>query len=103
MNNADLIHPKEKNYFIICLVISLPIYLLLVISIIGLAYILLIGGVAFFAAGMMMGQIRGNSVRVTKKQFPKLYSMIENLSDEMGLQEAPAVYVQQSGGILNAF
>jgi len=103
MKNSDLIHPKEKNYFIICLVISLLIYLLLVVSVVGLIYIILIGAVAFFGAGMMMGQIRGNSIRVTKKQFPKLHKMIESLSDEMGLQETPAVYVQQSGGILNAF
>jgi Zn-dependent protease with chaperone function len=103
MSNQDLIHSKESGYFIICLLISILIYIALIVSIVGLIYMILISIAVFFVEGLLMGRIRGNAVRVTESQFPKLHQMVVNLSREMGLEKTPAVYVQQNGGILNAF
>jgi Zn-dependent protease with chaperone function len=108
---APLIHPKEKLYFAICLVVSLVIYIVL-------AWIVLAGGPAagpilvylffgilafFIAHGLTLGHVRGNGVRVSSRQFPELNAMADLHSRRLGMDETPAIFVLQSGGVLNAF
>lgn len=106
-----LIHPKEKIYFGVCVVVSIVIYLVL-------AWIILAGGplggtilvylvfgiVAFFIVhGLTLGHVRGNGVRVSSRQFPELNAMADRHSRRLGMDETPAIFVLQSGGVLNAF
>lgn len=106
-----LIHPKEKLYFGICVVVSLVVYVVL-------AGIILSGGQAagtiifylffiilayFVVHGLHLGHVRGNGVRVSNRQFPELSAMADQHCRRLGMDETPAIFVVQSGGMLNAF
>src|SRR5258706_10448864 len=103
-----LIHPKEKIYFAICVVVSLVVY-------IGLALTILNGGpiagtlitypifaiVAFFLVhALHIGHLRGNGVRVSRRQFPELNARADQHSRRLGLDETPASFALQSGAAL---
>lgn len=96
------VYPKERVYFAICLVVSVLVYVALIVSLIGIAYI--VGGVivTVLIHGFLIGHLRGNAIRVTSRQFPDLHRVINELSAKMEMP-APVVYVLQSGGVLNAF
>jgi Zn-dependent protease with chaperone function len=59
--------------------------------------------VGLFAHGLALGRVRGNAVRVSERQFPQLYRLAVAHSKRLGLKQVPAVYVMESGGLLNAF
>jgi Zn-dependent protease with chaperone function len=99
----SLVNPREKVYFGISLVISLLVYLGLVISIVGIAYIAIGAIIAVIVHGLFIGHLRGNAVRVSEKQFPEVYRIASQLANQMGLNPVPAIYVLQAGGLLNAF
>jgi Zn-dependent protease with chaperone function len=107
----SLVHPKEKLYFALALCVSLFAYLGLGImafasmeSLLGLAFYAVLGfGIAFFAKAFFLGHIRGNAVRVSERQFPEIDQSAKRIAAAMGLTSLPAIYVVQSGGILNAF
>jgi Zn-dependent protease with chaperone function len=98
-----LVYPKEKLYFGVCLAVSVLIYLLLVVSILGIFYI--IGGVvvATIGHGLFVGHLKGNGVRVSERQFPEVYRLARQSASVMELDPMPDVYVLQAGGMLNAF
>jgi len=58
---------------------------------------------AWYAHGVALGRVRGNAIRVSDKQFPQLYRLTVAHARRLDLKEVPAVYVLQSGGLLNAF
>ncbi len=99
----SLVHPKEKVYFVISLVISLLVYVVLVVSIVGIAYIVIGVITVFILHGLFIGGIRGNGIRVSDRQFPEVYRLAQHLAGQMGLNPVPAIYVLQAGGLLNAF
>jgi Zn-dependent protease with chaperone function len=105
-----LVHPKEKIYFAVCLVVSLLIYAVLATIILSgnpaagpiIFYIVIIVAIVFIAHGLFLGQVRGNGVRVSSRQFPELMTMAEEHSRRLNM-ETPDIFVLQAGGILNAF
>ena len=108
---GPLVHPKEKIYFAICVAVSLVLYLVLASIILAggpaagtvLLYLLL-GILGYFLLhGLHIGHVRGNGVRVSDRQFPQLHAMAEEHCRRLGMDEAPAIFVLQSGGVLNAF
>jgi Zn-dependent protease with chaperone function len=107
----SLIHPKERFYFAVCVVISLVVYIALTLTILNggpvagtLILYLVLGIIIFFIAhGLHIGHVRGNGVRVSSKQFPELNALADQHSRRLGLDETPAIFVLQSGGVLNAF
>ncbi len=106
-----LIHPKEKIYFAICVVVSLLIYIGLALAILsggqiaGTLIVYLIFGIVGFLVvhGLHIGHVRGNGVRVSSRQFPELNAMADLHARRLGMDETPAIFVLQSGGVLNAF
>jgi len=106
-----LVHPKEKIYFAICVVVSVVIYYVLAQVIIsggkagGPVLFYVIAGVIgyFIFHGLMLGQIRGNGIRVSERQFPQLMAMANQQARRLGMDQTPDVFVLQSGGVLNAF
>ncbi|RID81747.1 M48 family peptidase [Mesobacillus zeae] len=85
------------------MIISVLVYLLLLITFVGILYIPLIFGVTLFIHGIAIGNIRNNGVRLNKNQFPKIYARAEKIAFDMGIREVPNIYILQSDGILNAF
>ncbi len=112
------INPKERVYFYIRLLFSLPLYLLigwgissslnasgpekqsLIIIYIYVAIIVLY---LFFRLGILIGYLKGNAVKLTKNQFPDIYKVVQLQAEQLGLKSMPSVYIMQSGGLLNAF
>jgi Zn-dependent protease with chaperone function len=99
----QLVYDSEKVYYGLCVAISLFVYVLFFISIVGIFYILLAFFITVVLHGLAIGQIQSNAVKVTKKQFPDIYSRAEKISREMGLPVVPDIYITQEGGVLNAF
>jgi Zn-dependent protease with chaperone function len=101
----SLIHPKEKQYFMLSLVISIIIYLVFIVGTLGIGLIYIVFFAVFYimGQGLFLGSIRGNAIRVSEKQFPEVDRMAKELSEKMGLFPVPSVYILQSGGVLNAF
>lgn len=99
------IHPKEKRYFTISLIVSVLVYFGLIVGTLGIGIVYgLIGAlIVFVAQGIGIGHLRGNGVRASERQFPLLYRTAVRISERLGLAEVPAIYVLQAGGALNAF
>ncbi|MFC4322558.1 M48 family metallopeptidase [Litchfieldia salsa] len=101
--NQRLIHDNEKGYYTLCLVISIFTYFALILSVIGIFYILIGVAVSVFLHGLSIGHIRSNGIKLTEKQFPLIYNRAKTIAEKMNVQEIPTIYVIQSDGVLNAF
>ncbi|MCA0753788.1 ankyrin repeat domain-containing protein [Paenibacillus sp. N4] len=101
--NSLLIHKKEERYYVLALIFSIIIYLGLLVSILFIFLIPPLLLLPLFAQAVMMAGIRTNGVRVTPKQFPEVYAIVEEQCARMGFATIPDVYVMESSGVLNAF
>lgn len=75
----------------------------LVVSLLPFAFM-----VGFFFLSMFLSELffraklYGESVLVSKKQYPKLHSALRNASESLGLGEPPLMFVVNSSGSINA-
>jgi len=83
--------------------ISIVFYLLMIISIVGIFYLMIFLFVSLFMHGIFIGRMRGNGIKLSDDQFPEVYDIAKKLSDEMGFSQVPDIYLIESGGIINAF
>ncbi len=95
--------PTEIPLFALSVLASIPIWIFLVFSIIGIAYAVMIGAFLFIVHLGLVARVRGSGVRLSSEQFPELYERVQTLAREMGIQNLPDVYLIQAGGTLNAF
>ncbi|HTF18650.1 MAG TPA: M48 family metallopeptidase [Chryseolinea sp.] len=108
-------HPKELTYFNIKLVVSVIIYLaiagllgygiaidksMLFALLMFLPLILVALLLSKIMHGFFVGLIRGNSVRITKEQFPEVYEIIEQQANRLEVA-LPEIYI--TSGHFNAF
>ena len=106
-----LVYSRERIYYGVMVVVSLGMYAGLVMWSLaqpetGATYLvaaIVLPLIGWYAHGMALGHVRGNAVRVSDKQFPQLYRLTVAHARRLELKEVPAVYVLQSGGVLNAF
>ncbi len=105
------IHYKERLYFAIMSIISLPVYALVIYKIVfDPSYLLVVYGIyalmliAFFALmkAYFIGYLRGNAIKVSKQQFPEVFEILKTESQKLGIQHTPTLWLLQGGGILNA-
>lgn len=99
----DLVNPKERTYLAIAVIFSGFVYLMLLVSIIGIFYLLIGAAVLAVLQGIAIGHLRGNGIRVSQRQFPDVLRIAGETCAQLGIAEIPPIYVLQSGGILNAF
>lgn len=110
------VHPKETTYFIFKIIAAVVGYFLIISSFFAvlsspnpaaffplILYAFFIGLYLFFRFGILIGYIKGNAVKITKKQFPQIHDLVLNQCKKLQLSSVPDVYVLQSGGVLNAF
>ncbi|MCW3788250.1 M48 family metallopeptidase [Plebeiibacterium sediminum] len=108
---------KEGFYFGIKLLVSMAAYAALIllfvkgspipisthtITIIVL-YAVLIVFALLFRMGILVGYLRGNSIKLTQSQFPDIYKIVVEQCEKIGLKRIPDVFLLQAGGLLNAF
>ena len=48
-------------------------------------------------------QYRANAIRITEKNFPEIYQVVEDYSKRLGMKKTPKVYLTQENGVMNAF
>ncbi len=69
--------------------------------------VLLIPGAFFllllFIIGKKYGELRANSVRLNKHQYPEVYKIFEELATELGFEKTPELYLVSGNGVLNAY
>lgn len=94
---------KERTYFTVVLIFSVLVWALLVITIFGLFYAALFAVILWLANGLMVARLRSESIRVDERQLPELYAAFQTVCARLGQVPAPALYVVQAGGSLNAF
>jgi Zn-dependent protease with chaperone function len=95
--------PSETALFVLVLLASLGTWAMLVLSIVGIVYGVMIVLFVFFSHLVFITHIRGSGVRLGPEQFPELWQRVVELSRQAGLKEPPEAYVVQAGGSLNAF
>jgi Zn-dependent protease with chaperone function len=108
---GQLTNPRERWLYGLMLVVSLVVYASLVLAGLGdpkVASMIIFYGLVFamaglFVHGLALGRVRGNSVRVSERQFPQLHRLAAAHARKLGMEKVPAIYLMQSGGLLNAF
>ena len=106
-----LVSPRERILYGVMFLVSLAVYGGLIaaglkdpkVAATSLAYVLMFFLIGLLAHGLALGQIRGNAVRVSERQFPLVQRLAVAHARKLGLKQVPAMYVVQSGGLLNAF
>ena len=46
---------------------------------------------------------RVDAVKITQRNFPEVYAMIESYARRLGMEKVPEAYIKQRNGVLNAF
>ena len=111
------VHPKETFYFVLKTIAAVAgyglIYLLIdmVLSNQRVAaafaplsfYVVLIILYLVFRLGLLTGYLKGNAIKLSRRQFPEIYQIVKEQSELLELKNIPDVYIMQNGGALNAF
>jgi Zn-dependent protease with chaperone function len=108
---GQLVNPRERFLYAALVAVSLTLYGGLVAATLAkpelgatiLLYAFFFWFLAVLAHGLALGRVRGNSVRVSERQFALLHRLVANHGRKLGLKRIPDVYVMESGGLLNAF
>jgi Zn-dependent protease with chaperone function len=95
--------PSEVPLFALACVVSIPLWILLTVSIVGIVYAAGIGVFLFVVHLAMIAHVRGSGVRLSDDQFPDVFTRVQRLAADMGIRKLPDVYLIQAGGTLNAF
>ena len=95
--------PTETPLFVLIVIFSVAIWGLLLVSIIGGIYALMIAAFLFFSHVVFITHVRGSAVRLGPEQFPELWDRVVELSRRAGLPAPPEAYLMEAGGSLNAF
>lgn len=103
MEDIKLKVPSEKFLFIILAFISVMTYLLLIVSLIGILYLIFAAIFSTIVKGILIGSIKGNAIKLSHTQLGDIYNEYTQLAKQMGFDEVPDIYLIQSGGDLNAF
>ena len=59
--------------------------------------------VLMFAVYLYYAQYRANAIRITEKNFPEIYEVVEDYARRLGLKRVPKIYLTQENGVMNAF
>jgi Zn-dependent protease with chaperone function len=95
--------PSERPLFLVALLVSLALWLVAIMSVVGLFYAVIFGVLFFVMHLAFVAHVRGSAVRLGPDQFPDLHAAIERIAQRMGLDPVPDAYLMQAGGALNAF
>lgn len=94
--------PQEVILRFVVALASLMIWTLLVFSLIGAFYGLIIGVALLVSFLIFVAHVRGSGVRLGPDQLPDLYARVTELSRRAGMKTVPEVYILQSDGSRNA-
>ena len=67
---------------------------------------MLLAGIPLLLMAMVYlyyAEYRANAIRITPKNFPEIYEVVEEYAQRLGMKETPKIYLSQANGVLNAF
>lgn len=107
-------HPKEKIYGAAVLAAGSLLWVcLLAVILLGeqplvaipivVAYAFAIWALSVLIRAFLRAYMFGHYVMVAPDQFPRIHAMVEDGARTLGLAEAPATFIYNSGGVMNAF
>ena len=116
-------HPAENPTFILMVVLNFAILAVLIDFLTTVALIppslrgtnweatirAVAGAIILVAPAIMVvrqvqrASIRGTAVRLSRTQFPDLYASVDDFAATLGVKPAPALYLSNGNGTLNAF
>ncbi len=94
--------PTEGLFTFLVVLLSIVAWVVLVVSIVGIAYAAFIALFFFIAHLIFIAHVRGSAVKIGPDQFPELHEAVERLARKLGLRNVPDAYVMQASGALNA-
>src|SRR5215475_5991812 len=94
---------SEVPLRVLLMIIAIALWVVFVVSVIGLVYGIILGLFFFFAHLALIAHVRGSSIKLGPQQMPALYNRAVNIAQRIGMKRVPDVYLHQSGGVLNAF
>ena len=94
--------PTERPLFVANVMIAAVLWVVSIVSIIGIVYAALIGILLFVLHLAFVARLRGSGIRVTPEQLPEIHSAVVRLSARFGMKAVPETYVIHGGGALNA-
>ena len=103
MTAKELRTPRERALFGISAAFSALAWIIICVTIVGLAYSLLVAVAVMMAHALLLAHVTGNGVRVSSAQLPDIHKKVQDAARKLGLSAVPEVYIVQAGGILNAF
>lgn len=101
----QLVHPKERSYYVLSVIaaaLGALVITLLTLGL-GLLYLLAIAGVIGVVKAYTLARLRTNAIEVGPRQLPLVHDAAQRAATVYGMRHTPPVYVEQSGGTLNAF
>jgi Zn-dependent protease with chaperone function len=126
MNRVGLRDPYEIPLYILSVLVNLLIVALILLGALYLGFLNALAGeplsgplvdairVAFVALlllvpGLVVARqltragIRGSAVKLSRRQFPDIYTVKEDFARRLGLRRDPEIYLMSGNGVLNAF
>lgn len=100
-------HPNESSRFTIAVIVCIPVAILaLWLTFVSLGIILFYLGLIIFFVWFFMNILKanliGNSVEVSKLNFPEIYKVYEDVRETLQYEKNVPIYIIQ-GGDVNAF
>ena len=95
------VNDKEKLYFGIMTVIGLIFHVISCGALVVFAALFSL--LRIIPSKLMIGFLKGNAIKVNNRQFPDAFEILQSHSKNLGLKKAPAMYILQGNGMLNAF
>jgi Zn-dependent protease with chaperone function len=126
MVNVQLRNPYETPLYILSVLVNLLIIALILVGALLLGFLNALAGeplsgptvdairLAFVALLLLVpglvvyrqltrAGIRGSAVRLSRRQFPDIYTLKEDYSRRLRLRRDPEIYLMSGNGVLNAF
>src|SRR6266516_6855267 len=79
--------PTEVPLFLVSVLFSIPIWIALLVSVIGAVYLFAIAIFLFFVHLGFIAHVRGSGVRVGPGQLPQLDASVQRLAREIGMKK----------------
>lgn len=95
--------PTERPLFVAVLLSALLMWTVLLVTIVGALYGVMIGAFFFLSHVAFVSHVRGSGIKLGPDQFPELHARVVELARAMEMDPPPDAYVMQAGGALNAF
>ena len=83
--------PEEQTLFLIGAIFSGFVWLLLVVSIVGVFYGVMGVVISLVIHALFLAHVRGNALRVSERQLPEIHAAVERSARALGLSRTPRI------------